>query len=433
MKTPCTDQQLEREFVALMAYVKPEALAPNRVPPHEITDPKCATVAAVIYELVRDGSPTGWHDITERLEKTGRLHDAGGYDGLSSIQSADLHTDIGPLARRLRAIAAARRLREATVRATAMCEAGQLEEARAGLLGALEASTSESESFKLMHAGEVAYEAIDHLTKGSGRGQLQTGVGLLDDAIGGYGPGNMLTIGGRTGAGKSSLMLLLAIRAVEAGKRVGIISLEDAPNVWGTRLVSHLTGVNGSRLSRRHVDAGEIERAAGGIMAAADMGLHFSFAISRPVEDIQEAATRMVRDHGCECIMVDYIQRVRVSAGRTGRLDHAYGQAASDLKGHCARLDVPLVLGSQVGRPDKGNPFKEPSINELKESGDLENSSEVIMLLWRKSDEPTAETFGKIGKIKWAPSGQRFQLRRDPYSGQVNDCIRPAEEAPQYA
>lgn len=264
-------------------------------------------------------------------------------------------------------------------------------------------------------AHEVAQHAVNHLTDSSRRRAPKTGYRVLDEAIGGLPPGSMLTIGGRRGSSKSSLLLGMAMNQSRDGQRIGIVSCEDPEWVWGARLLcalepDHLTM---SAFFSAPVAGGLVERARRAAHSARDYGIHFAFKVGDPIRSVLGAVHQLIAD-GCHVIMVDYLQAIAAPGKERyiARTDDAVA-----LKGACSKAGRSLVLASQMSRPEKHAAFKEPTDGELKDTGDLENMSEAIILLWNSSDAEDAENLGKVSKVKWGASRPRFKVQRHSTSG----------------
>lgn len=282
----------------------------------------------------------------------------------------------------------------------------------------------------VLSAPEVAYCALVHLTDQRRATMARTGFKKLDDAIGGYPEGTMHVIGGRTGAGKSSLLLAQALNITKRGKQVGIVSLEDAEWLWGARLICSLQNVNPEEFFNAHPSEESVRMCTMAIKEAERYGLHFAFPIGKPIE-VVAARVRELIARRCEVIGVDYLQAVMAKGAERyiARTD-----AAQELKGLCHDAGAALVLLSQLKRAEQGKQFKEPSNDDLKDSGDIENMAESITLLWPTSDKENAEVVGKVTKVKWSAKRPRFAVERNPVSGCLTALVdAPTDEAPQQA
>jgi replicative DNA helicase len=146
--------------------------------------------------------------------------------------------------------------------------------------------------------------------------------------------------------------------------------------------------------------------------------LSFAYVGSRRLEDVLARIEFMVRVRGARVVAVDYLQSI-VPRGSFHSRREAIDSVLAELISLCGRLGVALILASQLARPDKGSPYREPNLIDLKESGEIENRAQCVVMLWRDSDEPGAVVHGKIAKAKRQPAGARFDLVRDPDTGML--------------
>jgi replicative DNA helicase len=198
------------------------------------------------------------------------------------------------------------------------------------------------------------------------------------------------------------------------------VSCEDPDQVWGARLLGALADVDTRKFLHAQPSEYDAGRCVRAFTQAKERGLHFSFQIGKPVPKITAAIKRLVERDGCNVIYVDYLQAI-AAKGQDRYV--ARTDALQELKGLCYDLRVPLVMGSQLKRPENGNPFREPNSTDLKDSGDIENMSEAILLLWPKSDDQGAPVFGKVSKVKWSDARPRFQILRSQTNGSIVDLI----------
>jgi replicative DNA helicase len=126
----------------------------------------------------------------------------------------------------------------------------------------------------------------------------------------------------------------------------------------------------------------------------------------------------MVRVRGCRVLLIDYLQAIRHRDVGTSTREKVNDSLAT-LMAAAAQLGATLVLASQLRRASEGGKYQEPGDGDLKESGDIENSAQAIVLLWRETDEESDPrygcVFGKVAKVKRASAGRRFWMRRDSY------------------
>jgi replicative DNA helicase len=317
------------------------------------------------------------------------------------------------IAEHLRALARRRRKYEALLRAAASLVAGDEESADEHALSVASEQT-EQRAGEYLASHEVVWAAVEEDRRArTESGHRRTGFVLLDRAVGSLRPKTLTVIGGTTGAGKSSLVLASAVNQARRGLHVGIVSCEDAETVWGERLYAHVEDAAISGASDEQAD-----RAS---RAAAALPIHFAFELGRPLKDVLRAVRHLVRKHRCQVIYVDYLQAIGDPQSKERR--HFVAGAAAKLKAQCQELGATLVLASQLSRPSKEKPFGEVFTSDLKESGDVENMAEVVLLLWKNGDRNDSLTLGKVAKIKWSAARPRFQVQRSA-AGAITGVLR---------
>jgi replicative DNA helicase len=248
---------------------------------------------------------------------------------------------------------------------------------------------------------------------------VPSGFPLLDDAIKGFLAGGLHILGGRRGSGKSSLMLAMALhQARKLGLTVGIISVEDPREIWGARALAMFSGVDSSALIGQQLGFESepvLERA---LCELERVRVLMCYRIDRKLPDIRDAF-RTLAHQGCGIIYVDYLQAISFDVRTDRKL--VIADAAAKLKGEADQAGIPLVLGSQMSRADKRQRFTEPFDDELKETGEIENKAEVIVLLWNSGDDESATAHGKVTKVKWGGRKPRFDIVRNPTSGALTN------------
>ena len=95
--------------------------------------------------------------------------------------------------------------------------------------------------------------------------------------------------------------------------------------------------------------------------------------------DICRSIRKMKKEVGIEIAFIDYIQKIKGDGDR--RI--VVGDAASDLKNLAKELNIPIVVLAQINRKVDERDDKRPVPSDLKESGDIEQEADVIILLYR--------------------------------------------------
>jgi replicative DNA helicase len=424
---PCTDIESEalyiRSCIGVSAAPQVRHLLEytERLSPADCASEPHAAILAALYERV-DARQQIWHSDMRRALLDGKQLLAAEALEQALIEPGPEERPAKALAETLRELARRRRKYVALQRAQAALIAGNEDAADEYTLSAAH-EAAESKDGEFLQAAATIELTLAERAASSGGSDRRTGFPHVDRAIGSMHAQTLTVIGGTTGSGKSSLMLAMAMKQAERGMRVGIVSVEDAPAVWGPRVLSHVSDVNPERWDKR--DAWFDKQCESGIAIARERGVHFAFELGRPLNDILRACRHLVRRFGCQLLYVDYLQAI--SDPQQHERKRFISNAGAKLKAQAQHLGATLVLGSQLSRPAKGNPFAEVFFSDLKESGDIENMSEVIMLLWKTGDDDDALALGKVAKVKWSPKRPRFEIQRDPNSGCIVSLVPPIE------
>lgn len=207
---------------------------------------------------------------------------------------------------------------------------------------------------------------------------LRTGLRDVDALLGGIEPGSVVVVAARPSMGKTALMLNIADRC---GARVGIFSLEMSTPQLMTRLVS-ARGVDygGLRRPRSLSDSDwpKVTEITSRIRKEDRIFINETAGI--PIGDLESESYRMVKGKGCGLICVDYLQLVTCRA--ESRLEEV-SEISRRIKGIAKNLDVPVLVLSQLNRSVENRPGKKPQLSDLRESGQIEQDADQVILLYR--------------------------------------------------
>lgn len=237
---------------------------------------------------------------------------------------------------------------------------------------------------------------------------IPTGLPPIDRAIGGLFPGSPGILAATTGAGKSSLVLEAIVNNAKAGIRTGLISLEDTPDVLGSRILARESGVDSLKIRKKDLTSKEklfIKAAFERIKVYSD-NVRIEYIIGGSSTASADAISRLA-DDGVRDVWVDYIQKMR---GKGSDRRNEVSGAFSELQSRASKHNMAIKFVSQFARQiDYSKP---PQIWWLKESGDLENEARLIVLLHRP-EGPTGPLMGRIAKCTFGGEGTEFMYVRD--------------------
>ena len=257
----------------------------------------------------------------------------------------------------------------------------------------------------IKHIGEVNKAEIERLKSVmSGkydRFGLETGFAVLDKTLWGLQKSDMITIAARPGVGKTAFALnVLNHIAVKQKKRCIFFSLEMPKEQIIQRLYSINGGIDsfsiksGQGLNEKRNELNDVA----GIIA--ESGLYIDDKSNITVSEMLAKARRLKRKSGLDLIVIDYLQFVRPCRVLSSRANEV-GEIARDIKNLARQLDIPVIVLAQVNRDNDKND-RLPVLADLRESGEIESNSDIVMFLHRRGDKEAAvvNTDLIIGKFR---------------------------------
>ena len=264
---------------------------------------------------------------------------------------------------------------------------------------------------------------------------IPTGITPLDEAIGGLFGGTCCVLGLAQGVGKSSTILRAGMgRSYQAylnGKDPyvthpqGVISLEDTEDVWGSRILAMLSGVNSLKIRKKELSPHEFTdiRKARDWLNDVDCGFYVAYAIGGALDDIEQAVSAL-GEKGCRLIWLDYLQKARGGGSEGADRRNYVSGVYTRFQSAGRRVQAATFVASQFSRA--ADPWKEPYAHWLKESGDIENEARTLVLGWRDRADDTLIHY-KLDKSTFGGEGLRFDYRRDD-SGTLHPVVREDED-----
>ena len=193
-------------------------------------------------------------------------------------------------------------------------------------------------------------------------------------------PGHVVVVGAAPKTGKTALIIDSMVTTATKGINVGMISLEMDRDEIEARLSGRLTGLN----SRNFLRASWTPETVRGALQQAD-------AIKRmcwwchpsgvPWASVEAQIREMVRVKGVRAVAIDYFTLVGKPTGTKNQNDAAlWGMLSMAIKRLAQELGICIVILSQLNR---GGQEGEPNKNDLRETGQLEQDANAIILLWK--------------------------------------------------
>jgi replicative DNA helicase len=373
--------------------------------------------------------------VTQRLRDDGKLEEAGGQAHLTEL----LEHLPGPasfpdylqlvleraIARRL--ILTATQIREDSFQPTDQFPAF-LDRVERDILAVTQASTGTTASY--VNAAQATDRFLEQLADrmdrcADGITGIPTGLRHLDHLLSGY-HNEFIIVGARPSVGKSSYMMSNVVHQVfEKEFRVLIFSLEEPAESLIAKAVCILSGIDRGKVRHAQVTSEDMEAlaAAAATLRAGRDRLLIEFAPGMDVIELRRRARLAVRNQGVQLVYVDHFHKLQCGTKlATVSSYEKFTEISNKLVATQKELGVPVVALAQLNRDSAKRDDKAPRVEDLRNSGTLEEDADAIILLHRpgwQSPTPADWPFTKaiIAKQRHGPLGE-IDLLFDSVSGQ---------------
>lgn len=361
---------------------------------HDFYKPLHKEIYETILDLYQRRDPIDVLSVTNRLKEKGQLEDIGGSGYLASLVNAvptASHVEhYASIVRRKRLL---RDLIQASGKIAQMGYREEdnvdelLDQAEQTIFGIAKDSLKQ-EFFPVKDALEDAWERIDRLHKGDGalRG-VSTGFPDLDNYLGGLQKSDLVILAARPSLGKTSFALNIARNVASSGKCVGIFSLEMSREQLVDRLISSEAGVDLWRIrtGRMRQDGSENDftRIRDAMEALSKFDIFMDDSPSPTVLELRAKARRLQAHNDLGLIVIDYLQLIKGHAESESRVQEV-SEISRSLKALAKELNIPVLAVSQLSRGVEMRHPAVPRLSDLRDSGTIEQDSDVVMFIYRE-------------------------------------------------
>lgn len=228
----------------------------------------------------------------------------------------------------------------------------------------------------------VAENKGNYFNEHVGEGLIKTGFYRTDDCLGGLEGGDVTVIGARPGVGKSAIVTQMIGQMAEKDYNIGYYNLEMNESQVYERFVSRMSEIGLTRVRRAKAFLGGEKEA---FDKANETLFGYSITISTGATSVSEIRAEC-RHQRYDVIVIDYLQLIKADR-RFGNRASEVGDISKAIKALARELHVPIIVLSQLNRISEMRETKEPTMAELRESGDVEQDASNIILLWNLDED----------------------------------------------
>lgn len=209
----------------------------------------------------------------------------------------------------------------------------------------------------------------------------------LDKMINGLNNSNLMILAARPAMGKTALAINIAENVCFKNNiPVGVFSLEMSAEQLVHRIVCSQAEVESDKIKTGALNGIEFQR----IVSAVNlMQNHVMVIDDQPglkITDLRARARRMKETYGIGFLVIDYLQLITGSGSFRGQENrqNEISEISRLLKNLARELNIPVLCLSQLSRKVEERQGHRPMMSDLRESGSIEQDSDIIFFLLRR-------------------------------------------------
>lgn len=366
---------------------------------------------AKIFKAIRDLSDSSKVDmftVTEKLQKNGQLDDVGGAYYITKLTTENYSSShIETHACIIREKSIARKLINMGSSIQEMAFSPEtdvfevLEYAESKFTD-LSTETGEADVSDMQQSLSETIKYIQDIHNLKQSGKL-TGIptGLTDlnrELNGGWHAPDLIVLGGRPGMGKTQFAVHFAQWASKFNQETLFVSIEMTKIQLILRMITESDALDIHKIRTGQMTPEEWSALDQIMGKLANMSLFIADDHSiRNLNNIKSLARKMSRQGKLKLLIIDYLQLIKTNM-KFGTRDLEIGYITGELKNLAKELSIPIILLAQLNRPQKGMKITSPKLEDLRESGNIEQDADIVCFIHRPTYyDPNApnDSFGR--------------------------------------
>lgn len=353
--------------------------------------PQYGIIFQAIKDLHLDSMPFDIVTVSSKLNDHGKLEKVGGQTGLVTI--CDEIGSSANVEHYGRLIKQKSVLREVVRTATRIMQSGtnfsgDIESFLQDVESSFFKLTSQTKTNKMMTLKEALYENLKELEQPArAKGEItgvSTGFKSLDARLLGLQPGQLIIMAARPGMGKTALALNWAVAATkQTGLPVAVFSYEMMYAEISMRLLAAEAAIDSRKLKTKDFNEMDLRGISSAIQKLSNLPIYINDTGSTTLIDIRSYCRKIKAEKGLAMIIIDYIGLMPMHVKKQSR-EQEIAELSRGLKMLANELEIPIVALSQLNRTSTSRTDRRPQLQDLRESGSLEQDANIVCLIHRE-------------------------------------------------
>ena len=418
-KVPPHDDEAEQAVIGSMMTDKDAVISAIEVlKPEDFYREDNKTIYNAIMNLYAKAEPIDIITLKDELTSLGKLEPVGGLEYLATLP--DKVPTTANVEKYIKIVEEKSILRSLIKTANELIEIGYDQNEEVEIL----MDNAEKKIFDLMQRKsqkgyssirDILVDSFTELEQLYNQKQHITGVASgfidLDNKTAGFHNSDLVLIAARPAMGKTAFALNIATyAAVSANTPVVVFSLEMSKEQCANRILCSQAMVDSEKVAKGDItdeDWSKLAIASGELSESAGIYIDDSAGIN--IAEIRAKCRKLKLEKNIGLVVIDYLQLIQGS-GNTKSREQEIAEISRSLKILAKEINVPVIALSQLSRAPEARPDHRPMLQDLRESGSIEQDADIVMFLYR-DDYYNPETEAKniaeviIAKHRAGPTG----------------------------
>lgn len=418
-KVPPHDDEAEQAVIGSMMTDKDAVISAIEVlKPEDFYREDNKTIYTAIMNLYAKAEPIDIITLKDELTSIGKLEPVGGLEYLATLP--DKVPTTANVEKYIKIVEEKSILRSLIKTANELIQIGYDQNEEVEVL----MDSAEKKIFDLMQRKsqkgyssirDILVDSFTELEQLYNQKQHITGVASgfidLDNKTAGFHNSDLVLIAARPAMGKTAFALNIAsYAAVSANTPVVVFSLEMSKEQCANRILCSQAMVDSEKVAKGDIsdeDWSKLAIASGELSESAGIFIDDSAGIN--IAEIRAKCRKLKLEKNIGLVVIDYLQLIQGS-GNTKSREQEIAEISRSLKILAKEINVPVIALSQLSRAPEARPDHRPMLQDLRESGSIEQDADIVMFLYR-DDYYNPETEAKniaeviIAKHRAGPTG----------------------------
>ncbi len=356
----------------------------------EFYNPSVGKIFTILGKTIEAGRKADAITLQRIFETDKELIEAGGNSLLANMAGSYV-SQINSLdyAKTIRDLAARRRLIVYAQDMMAYAYAPDVPEAAASevmqhaesVLYALSERSDEGGAVSMDTAFDETVAFLERSYQRGGISGISVGIPQLDRMLGGLQRGCLISLAGRPSMGKTAIGMTMAMNAAMAGFKVMFCSLEMTRTDLVRRMMARQCGIPTNR-QVGNVPSDDVMAIMSTRDALTRLPIFVDDCSKLTFAKLRSRVLRQKRRRGVDLVVIDYLGLMSPSDPKMNR-NYQIEEITKGLKDMAKEFDVAVLLLSQVNRGVESRDDKRPMLSDLRDSGSIEQDSDIVMFIYR--------------------------------------------------